>query len=175
MARGQQKREREAAARAEYERRRQLAVSACPLTHAQLLELSASLARAIDTNGHDDSFSLVEAWCRQVPIEGQQVIDFFKDQGLTCDWDVAISGLAAKLFGPLGSNFGAVPLSRDELEQLVEFVDERLQAQGCAHDQALVREWCRENDHEEALVIFGLATFGGFCDCEVVLNVELNE
>ena len=53
----------------------------------------------------------------------------------------------------------SLPIDRELFFQLFDYLDERLEKRGCNHDFSLkVLEFLEEN--------------GGYCDCEVIFNVE---
>ncbi|WP_433045004.1 DUF2695 domain-containing protein [Dactylosporangium sp. CS-033363] len=63
-----------------------------------------------------------------------------------------------------------MPLDAAQLQSLVEFVDGRLAAEGCDHSTRHAERWARDHGVEWDALRGGLAEFGGYCDCEVVLN-----
>jgi hypothetical protein len=65
----------------------------------------------------------------------------------------------------------AMPISRDELRQLFDYLDDALSA-GCDHSLRLTRQFLKAHDLPETTIIPWLGDYGGFCDCEVLANVE---
>ena len=57
-----------------------------------------------------------------------------------------------------------------QLTALVEFVDARVVVDGCDHTTRYGEQWARENGLEWDRLTEGLEEFGGFCDCEIVMN-----
>jgi hypothetical protein len=66
----------------------------------------------------------------------------------------------------------ALPLPLDELEAMFDMLDVELTRQGCDHSRRLTRRWLETRGHDIDVVFAWLDTQGGFCDCEVLDNVE---
>lgn len=64
-----------------------------------------------------------------------------------------------------------IGLTPGELTALLDFLDERLGERGCDHSYALTRTWLADHGHGEA-VLRGLGDLGGYCDCEVLANLD---
>jgi len=67
----------------------------------------------------------------------------------------------------------ALPSSKEELQCLFEWVDERVQRDGCDHSLRYTREFIRLRQLDEDQVAKWLADYGGYCDCEVITNVRV--
>lgn len=65
-----------------------------------------------------------------------------------------------------------MPLDREQLGNLVGFVDAHVQAEGCDHTRRFTERWAGGHQVSMDRLAEGLAEFGGFCDCEVVMNCE---
>lgn len=65
-----------------------------------------------------------------------------------------------------------LPLPRSDLTALFDFLDSRLESEDCDHTLRLTREFLRERSVPEEPVVAWLGEHGGFCDCEVLSNVE---
>jgi hypothetical protein len=65
----------------------------------------------------------------------------------------------------------AMPISQGYLAQLFDYLDSALAA-GCDHSLKLTRQFLQANNLPEATVIPWLGEYGGYCDCEVLANVE---
>ena len=66
----------------------------------------------------------------------------------------------------------AMPISRSNLVGLFDFLDEALGKEPCAHSLRLTRLYLNSRSLPETTIIPWLGEFGGFCDCEVLANVE---
>jgi hypothetical protein len=66
----------------------------------------------------------------------------------------------------------AMILSQSELDDLLDHLDERLPRTPCDHSLRLTRAWARENGVDADALATSLERFGGYCDCEVLANVE---
>jgi hypothetical protein len=64
-----------------------------------------------------------------------------------------------------------MPLSRDELAALFDHLDEALTA-GCDHSLRFTRQFLAVRSLSEEAIVPWLGEHGGFCDCEVLANVE---
>jgi hypothetical protein len=63
-------------------------------------------------------------------------------------------------------------LNADQLNSLLDNLDERLVDEGCDRTLRLTREWAADHAVDAAALEESLAHFGGYCDCEVLANVE---
>lgn len=63
-------------------------------------------------------------------------------------------------------------LSKKEASRLFDFLDEKLEQEGCNHTLKYTMEWINSNiDMEKAQsVLEEIEEMGGYCDCEVILN-----
>ena len=64
-----------------------------------------------------------------------------------------------------------MPLTRAELEALFDHLDVAL-ADGCDHSLRLTRQFLVARSLSEEAIIPWLGEYGGYCDCEVLANVE---
>jgi hypothetical protein len=65
-----------------------------------------------------------------------------------------------------------MPLPRSDLSALFAFLDARFELEDCDHTLRLTRQFLREHSLPEEPVLAWLREYGGFCDCEVLGNVE---
>ncbi|WCE05530.1 DUF2695 domain-containing protein [Pseudoxanthomonas sp. JBR18] len=65
----------------------------------------------------------------------------------------------------------SMPTSQDQLSQLFDYLDSAL-AVACDHSLKLTRQFLQTYGLPEATVIPWLGEHGGYCDCEVLANVE---
>ncbi len=66
-----------------------------------------------------------------------------------------------------------IALTDDELEALLDHLDDRLGAEGCDHSHRIARRWLTANGKDER-VLAGFEELGGYCDCEILANVDLD-
>jgi hypothetical protein len=66
----------------------------------------------------------------------------------------------------------ALPLPVAELKAMFDMLDAELPAQGCDHSRRLTQAWLAGRGHDVERVFKWLDTHGGFCDCEILANVE---
>lgn len=65
-----------------------------------------------------------------------------------------------------------LPISREKFKELFDYLDAQLDGNGCNHDWGFTLGFL--NNHQiplEPIVEF-LQKNGGYCDCEVLMNVE---
>ncbi len=68
--------------------------------------------------------------------------------------------------------FAALPLPVAELKALFDMLDVELPRKGCDHSRRLTQTWLINRGYDVERVFAWLDTHGGFCDCEVLANVE---
>jgi len=66
----------------------------------------------------------------------------------------------------------AFPASAVALKKLFNFLDETLQTQDCDDTLRFTREFIARNGLDEKEMVTWLKENGGYCDCEVLDNVE---
>jgi|SRR5690349_5755440 hypothetical protein len=64
-----------------------------------------------------------------------------------------------------------MPISKAHLSQLFDHLDSALVA-GCDHSLRFTRAFLRANELPCDSIVPWLGEYGGFCDCEVLANVE---
>lgn len=65
-----------------------------------------------------------------------------------------------------------MPLDRPRLESLLDYVDAAVAAEGCDHSRKVTDAWATQHSVDLDRLHEGLEEYGGFCDCEVVMNVH---
>lgn len=65
-----------------------------------------------------------------------------------------------------------MPLDRPQLEALLEHLERHVELVGCDHSTSATQSWARERDVAVPGLLRGFAEYGGYCDCEVVMNVD---
>ncbi len=66
----------------------------------------------------------------------------------------------------------ALPLPIPELKAMFNMLDVEFPRQSCDHTRRLTRAWLESRGHDVEKVFAWLDTLGGFCDCEILANVE---
>ncbi|WP_159478810.1 DUF2695 domain-containing protein [Dyadobacter sp. 3J3] len=70
------------------------------------------------------------------------------------------------------SKIAQMPISTSQLKELFDYLDENLEENGCQHSLVLTEAYLKENSLPVNSVISWLNQYGGYCDCEVLANVE---
>jgi hypothetical protein len=68
-----------------------------------------------------------------------------------------------------------IPLDRAQLQALLDHVDAAVALNGCDHTRATTDAWAEHEGIDLERLHEGLEEYGGFCDCEVVMNVDVEE
>ena len=63
-------------------------------------------------------------------------------------------------------------LSSEQLTALLDHLDEWFPRAGCDHTLRLTRAWAVDNDLDPDAVAASVEHYGGYCDCEVLANVD---
>ena len=66
----------------------------------------------------------------------------------------------------------SLPVNQEVFKQLFDYLNAELQLHGCNHTDKLTRYFLDKNCANTDEVIEWLNEHGGFCDCEIVWNVE---
>ena len=64
-----------------------------------------------------------------------------------------------------------LPIDRDRFRSLLRYVDEMCALQGCNNTLQHAETWARANGVSWSGLSRGLRSLGGFCDCEIGMNV----
>ena len=64
------------------------------------------------------------------------------------------------------------PAPLNSLEELFEWVDQALDEYGCDHTYRFTLQWIENAGLREKTIVPWLQANGGYCDCEVIANVE---
>jgi hypothetical protein len=65
-----------------------------------------------------------------------------------------------------------MPISNSDLKGLFDHLDERLTEGSCDESLRYTREFLSNRSLSEENIVRWLGEYGGFCDCEVLANVE---
>ncbi|GEO02522.1 hypothetical protein AAE02nite_01860 [Adhaeribacter aerolatus] len=65
-----------------------------------------------------------------------------------------------------------LPISAGQFKELFTFLDEQLEQEGCDDTLFITKSYLGSKGIEQENVIAWLEENGGFCDCEVLANVE---
>ena len=64
------------------------------------------------------------------------------------------------------------PVAVPMLKALFNYVDSQLDSTECDHTLRHVRDFIRSRELSEEAVVSWLENYGGYCDCEAVMNAE---
>jgi hypothetical protein len=73
---------------------------------------------------------------------------------------------------PIDDPGGLLPLDRPQLDALREHLDAVIAAGGCDRTHRATDAWATGHGIALDRLHEGLEEYGGFCDCEVVMNVD---
>ena len=65
-----------------------------------------------------------------------------------------------------------MPISFSDLAALFDYLDEQLGEQECDHTPKITKAFLENRKLDAKLIIPWLEEYGGYCDCEVLANVE---
>jgi hypothetical protein len=68
-----------------------------------------------------------------------------------------------------------VVLEQAQVEALCDFVDDHIEQEGCDHSLRFTQAWAQARDMSWDDLFDALSARGGRCDCEVVLNLDIDE
>ena len=66
----------------------------------------------------------------------------------------------------------SLPATKDEIEDLFDYIDRRSQNESCVHNLRFTMQFLMENRLNMPKVMSWLNENGGYCDCEVLQNIE---
>lgn len=166
------KEQRRLAIKREQQRRNQEAADACPISRSDFEAMVDHVSDYLVDHGHQHDFSATTAYLKKRGLPVEPTISFLTGRRIKDDWDVLVSGDAHGFFGPSSDRIVRMPLEENELNDLLDWVDSEIQRKGCDHTHRLTKAWLTEHGHPPTRAIGALMALGGFCDCEVAMNVE---
>ena len=67
----------------------------------------------------------------------------------------------------------SLPMSRNNFKKLFDYLDTELNDKGCDNTNGLTNTFLLQSDIEDIeKVLEWLANHGGYCDCEILANIE---
>lgn len=79
----------------------------------------------------------------------------------------------AQLSGEERERFlASLPATKDEIEDLFDYLDRRLQDESCLHNLRFTMQFLMENRLNMPRVMSWLNENGGYCDCEVLSTLR---
>lgn len=66
----------------------------------------------------------------------------------------------------------SLPASKEQIEDLFDFIDRNLQKESCVHNLRFTMQFLMERRLNMPKVMSWLNENGGYCDCEVLQNIE---
>ena len=166
------KQQRQLAIEHEQRHRNQEAVDACPISREAYANLVDHVTDEIVDHGHSHDCALTRGYLEDHAHPVDAMISFLTTKRITDDWSLLVSGDPFALFGATAGRSVRMPLEEEQLESLISWLDAEVQSRGCAHDHTLTREWLQRHGIAPTRTIGTLMALGGFCDCEVAMNVE---
>ena len=68
----------------------------------------------------------------------------------------------------------SLPATKEQLEDLFDYIDKRSQVESCVHNLRFTMQFLMERRLDMPKVMSWLNENGGYCDCEVLQNIEPN-
>ena len=65
-----------------------------------------------------------------------------------------------------------LPMSKDKLALFFNYLDEQLTEHGCDHTLGFTKRFTLDHKLPFESIELWLSKYGGYCDCEILLNVE---
>ena len=65
-----------------------------------------------------------------------------------------------------------MPISFKDLARLLDHLDEQMEIEGCDHTPKLTIKYLENKQLPSEEIISWLGEYGGYCDCEILANVE---
>jgi Protein of unknown function (DUF2695) len=65
-----------------------------------------------------------------------------------------------------------MPIGPEELERLFDYLEAQDADARCDRSLTLTMAWASENGIEQGPLASALREFGGYCDCEVLANID---
>ncbi len=166
------KRERQLAAAREHKRRQNHAVESSPLSRDQLDSLWLDVATFIDANGHHDNFSQTHSFLRRISADVDPCIEFLTTNHMKNDFDVLMHCDPNVMFGSSDGRHRRMPLSVDQLKDLLNYLESEIPKAGCDHTTNISSKWLKQHGFPRTHTLMACLALGGGCDCEILLNVE---
>ncbi len=66
----------------------------------------------------------------------------------------------------------SLPASQEVFQELFDYLDSKFDDQGCNHTNVLTVKFLNDHDLSPEPIINWLKDQGGYCDCEILANVE---
>lgn len=156
----------------EQQRRNQQAADACPISRTDFEAMVDHVSDYLVDQGHNHDFVVTAAFLKARGLPVESTLSFLTERRIKDDWDVLVNGDANRLFGPSSDRLVRMPLEESELNDLLDWVDAGVKCSGCDHTHRLTRTWLTVHGHPTTRALGALMALGGFCDCEVALNVD---
>ena len=66
----------------------------------------------------------------------------------------------------------SLPATREQIEDLFDYIDKRTQTEPCEHNLRFTMQFLMERRLDMPKIMSWLNENGGYCDCEVLQNIE---
>ena len=166
------KEQRRLAIEREKNRRSQEIAEACPISRDDYEAMVNFVSDTLVERGHEHDFSVTTAYLAERMLPVESTLSFLVERRIKDDWCLLVDGDAHNFFGSSSDRLVRMPLEEKQLMELVEWVDSKIQLHGCDHSHKITRSWLEQNNIAPTRTIGALMALGGFCDCEVAMNVE---
>jgi hypothetical protein len=167
------KKERQLAAAREMERRRYAAAESSPLSRTQLDGLWLHVANQIARSGHDGELTLTRNWLTSNEHPIDETVEFLSQHRMNNDFDVLYHCDPNELFGTANERRRRMPIDRQHLNELLDYLDRNIPTAGCDHSTKLTEQWLNDRELPTILTVMACLALGGGCDCEIAMNVEI--
>ena len=146
-----------------------------PITRDEMLSLVMFVSNSIYQRGQQDGLAFTAEWAANNNTDISQLKSFLESEHLYDDWTLIKDGDPYKLFGASGKRLAWMPLEREDLAEMITWLDQAVTTQGCAHDFTFAKKWLSHTSLHAPTTLMALIVKGGECDCKIAENVKLDE
>ena len=174
MKKKDRKRARQEAVKAERVKRQEQSREQAPFSRREMVDLMEHVARSISQKKLQDGYVYTSEWLNSQSYNVDQAIEYLRSNRIADDWELITKGNPYELFGSSDKRRAWMPLEKKEMSELIAWLDSKLNEQGCQHNHSLTNQWLRSKGIDNPAIGMALLSQGGSCDCEIVLNIEID-